>query len=254
MKVSVRSDVGLVRQTNQDSYRHEVFGSDEWTGGSVRLFAVADGMGGYRAGEVASRLALETVTEEIGRAVDTGEPLEAALEEAMTAANRRVVKRGLTDPECAGMGTTVTVAVVSAGLLHVGHVGDSRAYIVRGGRLDQITRDHSLVAELVRNGDLTEAEAQMHPQRNILTQAFGSDLRVKADASARPLQDGDLIMLCTDGLTAAVPQAEIEQVLAKAGSLDEATARLVALANERGGFDNVTVLLAGPVSVGGDGR
>ncbi len=254
MKVSVKSDVGLVRQTNQDTYRHEVFGSDEWAGGSVHLLAVADGMGGYRAGEVASRIALETVAEEIGRAVDTGVPIEAALEEAMTAANRRVVKRGLSDPECAGMGTTVTVAVASAGLLHVGHVGDSRAYIVRGGRLDQITRDHSLVAELVRNGDLTEAEAQVHPQRNILTQAFGSDLRVKADVSARPLRDGDLIMLCTDGLTAAVPPAEIEQVLAGAGSLDEATARLVALANERGGFDNVTVLLAGPVTVGGDGR
>lgn len=254
MKVSARSDVGLVRPTNQDSYRYEVFGSDQWAGGAVHLLAVADGMGGYRAGEVASRLALETVTEEIERAVETGEPIDAALDTAMTAANRRVVKRGLSDPECAGMGTTVTVTVVNSGVVHFGHVGDSRAYIVRGGRLDQITRDHSLVAELVRNGNLTEAEAQFHPQRNILTQAFGSDLRVKADIGSRPLQEGDLVMLCSDGLTAAVPPAEIEQVLGEAKSLDEATARLVSMANERGGFDNVSVLLAGPISLGGDRR
>lgn len=254
MKVSVRTDVGLARQMNQDACRHEIFGSDSWTGGAVHLLAVADGMGGYRAGEVASQLALETVANEISRAVDTGEPLDAALEGAMAAANRRVVKRGLSDPECAGMGTTVTVAVVSGGMLHMGHIGDSRAYLVRGGHLTQITHDHSLVGELVRNGDLTEAEAQVHPQRNILTQAFGSDLRVKADLSAQPLEAGDMIVLCTDGLTSVVPTAEIEQILSATPTLDEATRRLVDLANERGGFDNVTVLVAGPVGVGGDGR
>jgi len=252
MKVSVRSDVGLVRQTNQDSYRYEVFERADRPGETVHLLAVADGMGGYRAGEVASRLALDTVAEEIGRALASGEALETALEEAMAAANRKVVSRSLSDPECAGMGTTVTVALVSRGRVHIGHVGDSRAYIVRGGRAQQVTRDHSLVAELVRNGDLTEAEAQVHPQRNILTQAFGSDLRVRADITSSPLQEGDLIMLCTDGLTGVVPTAEIEQVIGSSQSLDEATARLVALSNERGGFDNVTVLLAGPVSSGGD--
>ncbi len=254
MKVSLKTDIGLVRQTNQDSVFAESFGSDEWAGGRIHLFAVADGMGGYRAGEVASRLALETIREEVARAVETGEPLDAALEAAMSAANRRVVKRGLEDPECAGMGTTVTVALVSGGLLHLGHVGDSRAYLIRGGRLEQVTRDHSLVAELVRNGDLTEAEAQVHPQRNILTQAFGSDLRVKADITTRHLADGDLIMLCTDGLTGAVTGTEIEATIAHAPNLDEAAERLVAMANERGGYDNVTVLLAGPITVGGGGR
>jgi len=254
MKVSVKTDIGLVRQMNQDAHRYEVFGSDQWTGGAVHLCAVADGLGGYRAGEVASRLALDTVVEQIGRAFETGEPMDAALEAAMSAANRRVVRQGLSDPSCSGMGTTVTLAIISGGLLHVGHVGDSRAYLLRGGHLEQITRDHSLVAELVRNGDLTEAEAQTHPQRNILTQAFGSDLRVKADVSTKPLQNGDTIMLCTDGLTGAVPGSEIEEVVSHASSLDEAAERLVALANERGGHDNVTVLLAGPVNVGGDRR
>ncbi|MCL6581741.1 MAG: Stp1/IreP family PP2C-type Ser/Thr phosphatase [Firmicutes bacterium] len=254
MKVSVRSDVGLVRQTNQDAYRVATFGSPEWTGGVVYLLGVADGMGGYQAGEVASHLALDTVVECIGRAYDTGEPLEEALTEAMATANRRVVKRGLEDPECAGMGTTVTVAIVSGALLHIGHVGDSRAYILRDGRLEQVTRDHSLVAELVRNGDLTEEQAQTHPQRNILTQAFGSDLRVKADVSRVPLKTGDYILLCTDGLTGPVPAADIEKVLAESRDLDEASTRLVALANERGGYDNITVLLAGPVTVGGVSR
>jgi serine/threonine protein phosphatase PrpC len=254
MRVSVKSDIGLARQTNQDAYRYEAFGSSQWAGGSVYLWAVADGLGGYRAGEVASNLALETVVEAVGKAVETGQPLDVALEQAMIIANQRVVRQGLSDPACLGMGTTVTVTVASGGLLQIGHVGDSRAYILRGGRLEQLTRDHSLVAELVRNGDLTEEQAQVHPQRNILTQAFGSDLRVKADISTRPLQNGDIILLCTDGLTSAVPPAEIEETLTKASSLDEACEKLVALANDRGGHDNVTVLLAGPVSVGGDGQ
>jgi serine/threonine protein phosphatase PrpC len=254
MKVAIKTDIGLVRQTNEDAHRYVVFGQDQWTGGAVHLCAVADGMGGYRAGEVASRLALDTVVEQIGRAFETGEPLDAAFQAAMGAANRRVVRHGLNDPACSGMGTTATVAIVSGGLLHIGHVGDSRAYVLRAGLLDQITRDHSLVAELVRNGDLTEAEAQTHPQRNILTQSFGSDLRVKADVSTRPLLDGDTIILCTDGLTGAVTASEIEDIVSHASSLDEAAERLIALANERGGHDNVTVLLAGPVSVGGGGR
>lgn len=254
MRVSVKSDIGLVRQTNQDAYRYEAFGSSQWAGGSVYLLAVADGLGGYQAGEVASNLALETVVDAVGKAVETGQPLDVALEQAMIIANQRVVRQGLSDPACFGMGTTVTVTIASGGLLQIGHVGDSRAYILRGGRLEQLTRDHSLVAELVRNGDLTEEQAQVHPQRNILTQAFGSDLRVKADISTRPLQNGDIIFLCTDGLTGAVLPAEIEETLTKASSLDEACERLVALANDRGGHDNVTVLLAGPVSVGGDGQ
>lgn len=250
MQVSVKSDIGLVRQTNQDAYRHETFGSSK----TVHFFAVADGMGGYRAGEVASRLALDAVAEEIGRAVEAGRPLPDALEEAMNVANRAIIRQSLSDPECLGMGTTLTVTVVSGGFLHIGHVGDSRAYILRDGRLTQVTRDHSLVAELVRNGDLTEEQAQNHPQRNILTQAFGSDLRVKADITTLPLRPGDLLLLCTDGLTSAVPSAAIEEALAKAENLEQACDRLVAMANERGGHDNVTVLLAGPVGSGGAGQ
>ncbi|MEW6031693.1 MAG: Stp1/IreP family PP2C-type Ser/Thr phosphatase [Bacillota bacterium] len=247
MKVSVKSDVGLVRQTNQDAYCYRVFEGSK----TVHLCAVADGIGGYQAGEVASRLALEAVAEEVDRAVRAGQPLEGTLAEAMAAANARIIRQGLSDPECSGMGTTVTVALVSGGMLHIGHVGDSRAYVYRKGRLAQVTRDHSLVAELVRNGDLSEDEAQFHPQRNVLTQAFGSDLRVRADVSTIPLEDGDLLLLCTDGLSGAVTAAEIEAVLSHAESLDQACDRLVALANEQGGHDNVTLLLAGPVTVGG---
>lgn len=248
MKVSVKSDVGLVRETNQDSYCHRVYE----LGKPLHLCAVADGIGGYQAGEVASRLALEALTEEVGRALGAGQPPEAALGEAMGVANRRIIKQGLTDPTCLGMGTTLTAVIIDGTRLHVGHVGDSRGYVFRHGSLQQITRDHSLVAELVRNGDLTEDEAEHHPQRNVLTQAFGADLRVKADTSSLDLVDGDLLMLCTDGLTRTVPVREIEELLAAAGSLDQACDRLVAAANEHGGFDNITVLLAGPIRLGGE--
>jgi len=255
MKVSVRSDVGLVRETNQDSYCHKVFEPrDTGVAGPVHLCAVADGIGGYQAGEVASRLALQAVAEEIEKAVDLERALDRALAEAMTVANQRIVRQGLVDPSCRGMGTTVTVALVHGSVAHIGHVGDSRAYLFRGGRLVQLTNDHSLVAELVRNGNLTEEEAAVHPQRNVLTQAFGSDLRVKADVSSRPLEEGDILLLCTDGLTGSVTTDEIEEVLAAAPSLDEASERLVNMANGRGGHDNVTVLLAGPVDVGGEAR
>ncbi|RJQ04189.1 MAG: Stp1/IreP family PP2C-type Ser/Thr phosphatase [Bacillota bacterium] len=253
MRVSVRSDIGLVRQTNQDSYVHRVFERGSGLDSPpVHVFGVADGMGGYQAGEVASRLALDVVASEVEKAAKAGRPLGQALSEAMIEANREVVRQGLSDPTCTGMGTTVTVALVSGGVLHVGHVGDSRAYIVRGGKLEQVTQDHSLVGELVRNGDITEEQAQMHPQRNILTQAFGSDLRVKPDLSTASLQDGDMVFLCTDGLTGAIQTAEIEDILAAAGDLDEAASKLVAIANERGGHDNVTVLVAGPFRLGGD--
>ncbi len=246
MKVSVKTDVGLVRQTNQDYYLYRKF-----CRGTVHLCAVADGIGGYRAGEVASRLSLDVVAAEARQAVETGASLRASLEDAMAVANREVVRQSLSNPEYTGMGTTVTAALFRGRDLVLGHIGDSRAYLVRGGRLKQLTRDHSLVAELVRNGDLTEAEAQSHPQRNILTQAFGSDLRAKADVSQHTLENGDILLLCTDGLTGLVGVADIEATLAAADSLDHACERLVAMANDRGGSDNITVLLAGPMSFGG---
>jgi len=247
MRVSARSDVGLVREVNQDAFCHKLLGE----AGDVRLCAVADGIGGYRAGEVASRLALEALAEELEKAVRAGGPLDRALADAMNVANQKIVRHGLSDPECLGMGTTVTSALISGDRAYIGHVGDSRAYLFRGGRVVQLTRDHSLVAELVRNGNLTEEQAERHPQRNVLTQAFGSDLRVKADVTSVPLEDGDLLLLCTDGLTRSVSVAEIEEVLSGAEDLDEACDRLVAMANERGGYDNVTVLIAGPVRVRG---
>jgi protein phosphatase len=248
MKVSVKSDIGLVRGSNQDSYSYRVFE----TVVPVHLCAVADGIGGYRAGEVASRLALEALAEGVEKALGGGDPLDTILAQSMAAANSRIIRQSLSDPNCAGMGTTVTAALMSEGVLHLGHVGDSRAYLLRSGRLTQVTRDHSLVAELVRNGDLSEDEAQFHPQRNVLTQAFGSDLRVKADVTSMPLEDGDLLLLCTDGLSGAVPASEIERVMSQSESLDQACEKLVAMANELGGHDNVTVLLAGPVRLGGD--
>jgi len=255
MKVSVKSDVGLVRESNQDAYCHRVFkAGGPREGAEVHLCAVADGIGGYQAGEVASRLALQAVAEELEKAVSQGRSLDGALAEAMTVANQRVVRQGLDDPSCQGMGTTVTAALVDGSVARIGHVGDSRAYLLRGGRLTQLTRDHSLVAELVRNGDLTEEEAAVHPQRNVLTQAFGSDLRVRADVTRTSLEAGDVLLLCTDGLTGAVTTAEMEEILSSAPSLDEACENLVALANDRGGYDNVTVLLAGPVAPGGEAQ
>ena len=224
------SDTGRKRRQNEDAYVCE-----------PPLFAIADGMGGAQAGEVASGLAAAAFEE--GAAAIHGEDGVATL---VRAANARIFERAVHDPTVAGMGTTATVAVVdeSAGTVTLAHVGDSRAYRYRGGALEQLTTDHSLVGELVRSGRFTEDEAAVHPHRSVITRALGTDADVEVDTLTVEVAPGDLVLLCSDGLSAMVRDEEIARVLEATGAAPrEAGEALIAAANAAGGEDNVTVVL-----------
>ena len=224
-----RTDPGRKRRGNEDSY-------------VVRppLFAIADGMGGARAGEVASALAAGAL-EESG----AGQGGEAHVVELIQEANRRVHERASTDAETSGMGTTITVALVeNDGSVTMGHVGDSRAYLLRDDRLEQLTNDHSLVAELVRRGELSPAAAEVHPQRSVITRALGTDPDVDVDAFSIEGHAGDLFLICSDGLSDMVDGEQIEAIVkTHRGDLDAAAKALVQAANRAGGEDNITAVL-----------
>ena len=224
---AVSSDPGRKRRHNEDAYVCK-----------PPLFAIADGMGGARAGEVASRLAAAALLS--GEVAGSGaERVLALIQEA----NRSVYERSSKDAEVAGMGTTITVALVENASVTFGHVGDSRAYILRNGSLEQLTDDHSLVAELVRGGKLSEEEAEHHPQRSVITRALGTDPDVDVDTFTVEAQAGDVYVLCSDGLTDMVADDEIGEVLsARRNSLDDAAKELVRRANKAGGQDNITVI------------
>lgn len=205
------------------------------------LFAVADGMGGARAGEIAARLAAGAL-EEAGTDVEGEVGVTALIEEA----NRRIWQRALADPATAGMGTTVTAALVDArkGAVAIGHVGDSRAYLFRGETFAQLSTDHSLVAELVQSGVLTPEEAERHPQRSAITRALGTDPAVDVEVQTIEAQVDDLFVLCSDGLSVMLGDEEIAATIEGAGRDPQAAGEaLVAAANARGGEDNITVVL-----------
>ena len=215
------TDPGRRRRRNEDSYVID-----------PPLFAVADGMGGAQAGEVASKLAAGAVKER-------GADVESLIQEA----NRRVHQRSLEDPNTSGMGTTLTVAAVEDGVVSIGHVGDSRAYLVRDGSLEQLTEDHSLVGELMRTGKLSAEEAETHPQRSMITRALGTDPNVDVDIFSVDPRDGDLFLLCSDGLTSMVDDREILRLVGeKRGDLDGLVKALIKAANKGGGEDNITVI------------
>jgi PPM family protein phosphatase len=223
------TDAGRKRRRNEDSFVRE-----------PPLFAVADGMGGAQAGEVASRLAAAAFREfHEADELDPEERVARIIQEA----NRRIYERARSDAQASGMGTTITAALVSGDSVAIGHVGDSRAYRLRADKLEQLTEDHSLVADLVRSGRLTPEEADSHPQRSVITRALGTDLQVDVDTFTVEAQAGDLFLLCSDGLTTMVDDEEIAQMVANAGSLEHATKALVKAANRAGGEDNVTVVL-----------
>ena len=228
------SDVGRMRSGNEDSY---------FCGQTV--FAVADGLGGHQGGEVASAAAVEPLTRLDGR--EFTEPSEAAeaLATAIREANQSILDRAAGDPALYGMGTTVTAAAVAGdGQLQLAHVGDSRAYRLREGALDQLTTDHTVVGELVRRGRLTPEQAAIHPERSILTRAVGLDPRVPVDLpDPLELRSGDQLLLCSDGLTEAVSDDRIAQLLSAAPDGQAACRSLIDAANDAGGPDNITVVL-----------
>jgi protein phosphatase len=228
------TDVGLARSGNEDSYL---------CGRTV--FAVADGLGGHQGGEVASAMAVEPLAALDGRAFADARQAAEALTAAIAEANRAILERAREDRTLWGMGTTVTAAAVAADrLLQLAHVGDSRAYLLRDGSLEQLTTDHTVVAELVRRGRLTPAQAAIHPERSILTRAVGLDPRIPVDTpDPLELQDGGQVLLCSDGLTEAVDDDQIAQVLSAEPDGNAACQALIEAANAAGGPDNITALV-----------
>ena len=232
MTSAAGTHVGLIRPQNEDSYlcRHP-------------LYAVADGLGGHAAGEVASALVVERLAE-ITLADDTAiDDAQQQLAEAVRDANRRIHESATEDPEHAGMGTTVTAAVAIGDTLGFAHVGDSRAYLLRDGELTRLTEDHTPVQRAVRAGVISAEEAEHHPSRHVLAQAVGLDIDVEVDTPRHELQAGDRIILCTDGMTDPIPDADIPALVADSDSPDAALDALIGEALQRGGPDNVTVVV-----------
>jgi protein phosphatase len=218
------SDPGKRRRRNEDAYVVE-----------PPLFAVADGMGGAQAGEIAAKIATSVLRDSSG---------EQAVVELIKEANRRVYEAAADDETRSGMGTTITAAIVEDDAVQIGHVGDSRAYRIRDGELEQVTEDHSLVAELVRSGKLSPEEAEVHPQRSVITRTVGTDPDVDVDTFSVDARPGDVFLLCSDGLTTMVDDGSILAIVQKnRTSLDKAARALVDAANKGGGEDNITIVL-----------
>jgi len=234
LHVNALSDVGLVRKDNEDNYL---------VSPERGLFVVADGMGGHVGGQIASTLAIQTIDQYLALSLlETMTPAEI-LTEALLRANKAIYDHAQ-EQQYFGMGTTLTAALFHQNSLYIAHIGDSRAYLLRGEELTLLTQDHSYVNELFQSGTLTLEEAQNHPQRNILTRALGTKEQTEVDVYNVPVQPGDMLLLCTDGLYTQVPAEEIRQVISQSGSdLKTVVRKLVNLALERGGNDNITVVL-----------
>src|SRR5919204_3966780 len=226
-RTAARTDTGRKRRHNEDVYVVD-----------PPLFAIADGMGGAKAGEVAAALAADALRE-----TGDGGSGEEAVVTLIQEANRRVYQRATEDAAASGMGTTMTVALLEDGQVRIGHVGDSRAYLIRDGELEQLTDDHSLVGELVRSGKLAPEDAESHPQRSVITRVLGTDPEVDVDTATVETRAGDLFLLCSDGLYSMVGNNRILQLVERhRGDLDAAAKALIAAANKGGGEDNITVV------------
>jgi PPM family protein phosphatase len=227
-ETTCKTDTGRQRRDNEDS-----------AFARAPVFVVADGMGGAQAGEVASRIAVEAFEQGLP---DSGSP-EERLASRVREANQQIYERSRADRGRAGMGTTLTAAYVDDTHVAIAHVGDSRAYMFRDGSLQRLTQDHSLVDELVRRGKLTEEQAAEHPQRSIITRALGPEPDVEVDTWTYPARAGDVVLLCSDGLTSMISETRVAAILAAHENLDEAADALIREANEAGGRDNITVVL-----------
>jgi protein phosphatase len=236
-ETTCKTDTGRQRRDNEDNAYAR-----------APVFVVADGMGGAQAGEVASKIAIEAFEQELPEQGNPEERLAIRVREA----NRQIYDRSHTDRESAGMGTTLTAAYLDESTVAIAHVGDSRAYLYRDGTLQRLTRDHSLVDELVRHGKLTEAQAAEHPQRSIITRALGPEPEVEVDTWTYPVRAGDVLLLCSDGLTSMISETRVSEILAAGDDLDTTADALIHGANEAGGRDNITVVLFRVEDAGGD--
>lgn len=238
MRIVAKTDTGLVRTNNQDSYATgELPGSVAWA-------VVCDGMGGAAGGNLASSMAVNIISERISSSYRPGmnsNSIKNMFTSAIIAANVSVFDKSKENPELSGMGTTVVVAIVAEETVYIAHAGDSRAYILSDGKLHQLTKDHSVVQEMVDNGTLTPDEAKAHPRKNLITRALGVSEELRIDFCEESISENDVLLICTDGLTNYVEPQEIYELTAD-GNFYEFSERLVNRANHNGGGDNVTVV------------
>ena len=237
MKIVAKTDIGLRRDSNQDSYASgELFGSVVWA-------VVCDGMGGVEGGSLASQIGVDVISERIKSSYREGMSVNSIrnmLASAITAANIKIYETSKTDIGFEGMGTTVVAVIVADNVVYVAHLGDSRAYVISGNRLNQLTKDHSIVQELVDSGVITKDEAASDPRKNIITRALGVDSDIHIDFAAEDIKDNDIVVLCTDGLTNFVSEEIICEFAEE--DFEEFAQRLVNEANANGGGDNITVV------------
>lgn len=237
MKISYGTDVGIVRNENQDSvYVHRF--SD-----TCGLFIVADGMGGYEGGKLASTCAVQNISDYVIAEFEetmSGEQIVEMLQVAIKNTSKKIYEISSGNKELRGMGTTVVACVVSGSTLYTASVGDSRGYVYSGGRLQQITRDHSLVYDMVSKGLISKEEARVHPQKNVITRAVGSEEIVITDTFVTRLNANDIVLICSDGLHTMISDEQITQMLKN--DTEDTADRLITLANENGGRDNITVI------------
>lgn len=233
IQAAALSDTGKVRDHNEDAFGYCL---------QAGVFVVCDGMGGAAAGEVASRLAVDVMIERLC-AVSTPEDRRRAIEESITAANRLVHDKAAADPGLQGMGTTLVALAIQDNSALIAHVGDSRCYLFRAGRLTRQTNDHSLVEEQVRLGHMTAEEAEHSPLKNVITRAIGTQPEVSSDIAELPLESGDILLLCSDGLIREVPDGRIAAILARPLPLEDHCHELIDAANSSGSHDNVTAIL-----------
>lgn len=237
MKTFSKTDIGMVREVNQDY----VYVSDSPIGKLPNLFVVADGMGGHKAGEFASRFTVEVVREELANSSEDGP--EAMIRQAITSANQKLLETARQDSKLEGMGTTLVVATVIERTLYFANVGDSRLYLLNDD-IKQISKDHSLVQEMVRLGGIKQEDAKHHPDKNIITRAIGAKDKVEIDFYEYRLKKGDIILMCTDGLSNMVEDHEMLRIVKSSRDVVEAVERLIERANQNGGNDNIGVVVA----------
>ena len=240
MKTFSMTHVGQRRETNQDY----MYTSETSVGRLPDLFLVADGMGGHAAGDYASRFTVEKIVEYVTESEES-EPV-TVLGEAVRYANEHLLAEANADASKAGMGTTIVAAVVVGDKLYTANVGDSRLYVINQERITQITRDHSLVEEMVRLGEMDKEDAKVHPDKNIITRAVGAEDKVEPDFFTVELQEGEIVLMCSDGLTNMLEDEEIRMIISGARDLVEKAESLVEAANANGGRDNISVILIEP--------
>jgi len=247
MRVYCETNKGLMRENNEDNYIVE-------ESGKVSLYAVADGMGGHKAGEIASSVAIDTIRECFKSNGEKGDfKAPSFIMESINAANSKIREAALNKEEFSGMGTTITMAVVDLELkiAYIGNVGDSRAYIIKDDKITQITEDHTYVHELVKDGKITLEEAKHHPKRNVITRAVGTEEHVHVDIFEIELFDNDVILLCTDGLTTHLTDDRILSTIREYGC-SESVQKLIKFANDNGGTDNITIIIVDNIVRGED--